>query len=278
VHDAPRCPLCGETEVRSIETDEPPYVVYACRRCDLGFVHPLPAAEVLAQAYDEAYYEPWQQQHVRARRKMWQRRIHLLRSLAPEGRLLDVGGGDGAFATVAADAGYRVEATEFSQSGADQISQRAPFVSVHVGELAGLGLPSAHFDIVTAWHSLEHMREPLTALREIRRILKPGGLLLVAVPNRRNRLMAMLYRLLKGRPYPLFSLKTKEIHLYHFTPPSLRQALEKAGFSVEDIGWDRSMVEPGKRVIDAVAAVPYLLGGPLMTEAMLATARPGRES
>lgn len=267
------CPLCGSADVQAIEADEPPYLVYACRGCELGFVHPLPTVEALARAYGEAYYEPWQQQHVAARQQMWQRRIERLQSLAPDGRLLDIGGGDGAFAAVAAAAGYRVEATEFSAAGAAQIGQRVPSAAVHVGELVELGLPDAAFDVVTAWHSFEHMRDPFAALAEVRRILKPGGLLLMAVPNRHNRLMALLYQLLKGRPYPLFSLKSKEIHLYHFTPASLRLALARSGFAVERIGWDRSMVEPAKRLIDAVAAVPHLLGGPLVTEAMLAVAR-----
>ncbi|HXH73031.1 MAG TPA: class I SAM-dependent methyltransferase [Mariprofundaceae bacterium] len=269
----PICPLCEGSNTFAIERSEPPYVVYACRGCELGFVHPLPTSEVLARAYGEAYYEPWRQKHVVARQRMWQRRIDRVMALASTGRLLDIGGGDGAFAAVAAAAGYQVEATEFSAAGAAEIERRVPSATVHIGELVELGLPGAHFDVVTAWHSFEHMRDPFAALAEVRRILRPGGLFLMAVPNRHNRLMALLYRLLKGRPYPLFSLHTKEIHLYHFTPFSLRLALGRAGFTVDSIGWDRSMVEPAKRLIDAVAAVPQLLGGPLVTEAMLAVAR-----
>jgi len=251
-----------------------PYQVYACRDCELGFVHPVPTAEVLAHAYGEAYYEPWQQQHVAARQRMWQRRIDRVRALQPAGRLLDIGGGDGAFASVAAAAGYQVEATEFSSSGAAQIRLHVPQAIAHIGELVDLDLPSASFDVVTAWHSFEHMRDPFAALAEVRRILKPGGQFIMAVPNRHNRLMSLLYRLLKGRPYPLFSLHTKEIHLYHFTPASLRLALQQAGFAVDSIGWDRSMVEPAKRFIDVVAALPHLFGGQLATEAMLAVSHP----
>jgi len=276
-NEAPVCPLCSSASTFPIETCEPPYRVYACHDCELGFVHPLPTVEVLAHAYGEAYYEPWQQQHVAARRRMWQRRIDRVRTLRPAGRLLDIGGGDGAFASVAAAAGYAVEATEFSSSGAAQIRQRVPAAITHTDELVNLGLPDAGFDVVTAWHSFEHMRDPFAAMREVRRILKPGGLFIMAVPNRHNRLMALLYRLLKGKPYPLFSLQTKEIHLYHFTPASLRLALQQAGFAVERIGWDHSMVEPAKRLIDAIAALPHLFGGQLSTEAMLAIARPRQE-
>jgi 2-polyprenyl-3-methyl-5-hydroxy-6-metoxy-1,4-benzoquinol methylase len=144
-----------------------------------------------------------------------------------------------------------------------------------VGELVELKLPARSFDAVTAWHCLEHMRDPFAAIREIGCLLKPGGVLLIAVPNRHNVPMAWLYRCVKGRPYPLFSLSTKEIHLFHFTPSSLRQALQQAGFQVLRVGWDNGMVEPLKRVVDYVAALPYVVGGRLWTEAMLVWARAG---
>ncbi len=273
------CPLCGATSLRMIESTEPPYTVYACKVCDLGFVAPMPSIEALSRAYDAAYYEPWSEQHVAARKRMWQHRVGLLQREKGSGDLLDVGGGDGAFIEAAVRVGYTVSATEFSDAGAEAMRGRAPQASVHVGELVSMGLKEASFDIITAWHSLEHMRDPFAAMAEIRRLLRPDGVAFIAVPNRNNYPMAMLYRLLKGRPYPLFSMQTREIHLFHFTPKSLRLALERAGLHVERIGWDHSMVEPAKRVIDAVAALPGIFGSPLMTEAMLAVVRPvGGES
>ena len=268
------CPLCGGTGLRCIEATEPPYIVYACRACDLGFVAPMPTREALSQAYDAAYYEPWSEQHVVARTHMWQRRVGLLQREKGSGALLDVGGGDGAFIKAAVRAGFTVSATEFSEAGAKAMRKKVPQAVVHVGELVELGLPEASFDIVTTWHSLEHMRDPFAAMAEIRRLLRPDGVAFIAVPNRNNYPMALLYRLLKGRPYPLFSMQTREIHLFHFTPKSLQLALERAGLCVERIGWDHSMVEPAKRVIDMVAALPGIFGGPLMTEAMLAVVRP----
>jgi len=268
--EATSCPLCGCKELRTIEDIEPPYAVYVCFGCDLGFVSPMPSGEVLSRAYDKAYYQPWSEQHVEARQRMWQRRIALVKKIKPGGHLLDIGGGDGSFIEVAASAGFKIFATEFSEAGAASMRQRVPAAEVHTGELTDLLLPEATFDIVTAWHVLEHMRDPFAALVTIRRLLRPDGVAFIAVPNRNNHLMAMLYRFLKGRPYPLFSLKTREIHLFHFTPASLRMMLEKAGFAIDSIGWDNSMVEPAKRLVDDAAILPKLLGGPLLTEAMLA--------
>jgi len=101
---------------------------------------------------------------------------------------------------------------------------------------------------------------------------------MIAVPNRHNHLMRLFYRLARGRAYPLFSLHTKEIHLSHFTPASLRRAVEQAGFRVRRLEPDRAMVEPAKRLIDAAARLGFYMAGYLGTEAILLTAEKGADA
>ncbi|MFQ5582329.1 MAG: methyltransferase domain-containing protein [Mariprofundaceae bacterium] len=267
------CPLCGISGPhRVVEDNEPPYQVLVCPACDYGFVHPLPDQERLAAAYQEAYYEPWRSKHVVARRRMWRWRLKQVRMMVPAGRLLEVGAGDGDFLSLAVEAGYEVAATEFSEAAAASIRDRVPEAMVWKGEVEELGLPESEFDVVVAWHSLEHMRFPFRALAAMRRTLKPGAALFIAVPNRNNHLMRFFYRLVRGRPYPLFSLRGKEIHLSHFTPRSLKRAVEDAGFEVRGISPDHAMVEPAKRLIDSLAVLPFIMGGHIGTEAMLLTA------
>ncbi len=269
--DGATCPLCGGTgPFRVLEEGlEPPFRVLACPVCDYGFVHPLPDVERLAAAYGESYYEPWREQDVAARRRMWAWRLNEVRRMQPAGRLLEVGAGDGDFLARAADAGYDVTATEFSEAAVANLRRRVPRATVMAGEIEAMDMPAESFDVVVAWHSLEHMRFPFRALEAMRRALRPGGALLIAVPNRNNHLMRWFYRLARGRAYPLFSLHAKEIHLSHFTPASLRRAVEQAGFAVRDVTPDRAMVEPAKRVIDAVAALSFHAAGHVGTEAML---------
>ncbi len=266
-----QCPLCASTSLVRLE-EEPPYAVYACRDCEYGFVHPTPSREALAQAYDAAYYEPWTKQQAAARKRLWQRRLARVRAYVQTGRLLDVGGGDGGFAEAAKRVGFAVEATELSEAGAREIAARAG-VPVHVGEVEELALPQGGYDVITAWHVLEHMRRPFAALAAMQRLLAPGGWLFIAVPNRRNLLMRALYRLAKRRPYPLFSMKAREIHLSHFTPASLVRAIQQAGFRVVAMDWDDALLAPHLRALDWMAALVHRLGGPLITEAMLAVAR-----
>lgn len=264
------CPLCGSTGPhRVLEDSEPPYRVMACPVCDYGFVHPLPGRERLAEAYDEAYYEPWRTHDVTARERMWRWRLEQVRSMVCEGRLLEIGAGDGDFLAMAVAAGYEVTATEFSEAAVANIQQKFPQIRVYTGEIEDIGLKAETFDVIVAWHSLEHMRFPFKALTVMYETLNSGGSLLIAVPNRNNYLMRFLYRIARNRRYPLFSLHTKEIHLSHFTPRSLKRAVESAGFETRSIVRDHAMVEFTKRIIDDVAAIPTMLGGDIGTEAML---------
>ena len=70
--------------------------------------------------------------------------------------------------------------------------------------------------MITLWHVLEHTTSPMRTLQEVRKVLKPGGLLALAVPNLDDRLMQAVYRIVKGRKPRLFSIGDKEIHLFHF--------------------------------------------------------------
>lgn len=83
-------------------------------------------------------------------------------------------------------------------------------------------LPAAVYDAVTLWHSLEHLDDPLAALRHLRPALRPGGILLVEVPN------AAGWAARGSGAYWLHLDLPR--HRFHFTPASLRLLLKKAGF------------------------------------------------
>jgi 2-polyprenyl-3-methyl-5-hydroxy-6-metoxy-1,4-benzoquinol methylase len=84
--------------------------------------------------------------------------------------------------------------------------------------------PDGEFDLVILWHVLEHVRSPRAMLTEVARILKPGGTLLVAVPN-----FGSLEARLGGRDW--FHLDVPR-HLTHFTRATLQHALDNAGLTI----------------------------------------------
>ncbi|MFA6434231.1 MAG: class I SAM-dependent methyltransferase [Elusimicrobiales bacterium] len=256
----PCCNLCGGSRFKIREKAEEPFKVLQCLDCGLVFVHPLPDPAGLAAHYDERYYRDWIGAQKEKRTEMWENRLNGLEESSPGGRLLDVGCGDGAFLRLAQKRGWTVSGTEYS-SYAARYSGKILGTGVFNGELFDAAYPGASFDAVTMWHVLEHVADPLRYLKEVRRILKPSGLLLLAVPNVNDLLMKAAYALARFKRYRLFSKNDREPHLYHFSPETIKAYLEAAGLRCLRLGPDNGIVERGKKIINAAASVPYHLFG-----------------
>jgi SAM-dependent methyltransferase len=144
-------------------------------------------------------------------------RLDKIPDYVPAGRLLDVGCGAGQYVAALRALGWRAVGLD--------IASRAAAI---LGRAEDLPLESAAFDVVTFWHSLEHTASPARALREAGRLLRPGGALLLEVPN-----LASIQARLCGR-YWLHLDPPR--HRYHLTPATLRAYLEGAGFA-EIVVW-----------------------------------------
>jgi 2-polyprenyl-3-methyl-5-hydroxy-6-metoxy-1,4-benzoquinol methylase len=100
------------------------------------------------------------------------------------GRLLDVGAGLGILMKVAAEDGWSVEGVEPSKTAADR-ARKLTGAPVHNGLLEEVTLPEGHYDAVTIVDVLRQSPDPLTFLRSARRLLRPGGVLLIRETHRR---------------------------------------------------------------------------------------------
>jgi 2-polyprenyl-3-methyl-5-hydroxy-6-metoxy-1,4-benzoquinol methylase len=152
----------------------------------------------------------------------------LERRLGRKGRLLDVGAGEGQLVQAAIERGWRAEGTEVS-SAAVEFMRRDRALTAHHGELEALVLPEAAFDAIAMQHVLEHVRDPGSTLATVRRLLKPGGLLRIEVPNLAglsSRIKNAQSRLgLKKNPWKHYSTGH---HFWFFTPPTLARTLRGA--------------------------------------------------
>lgn len=160
-----------------------------CGRCGLYQQHPMPSTEELEIYYSHNYrqdykaaFEPAIKYVVRAGKVALERLKWIGSSVkvSPGSRLLDVGAGGGEFVYCASQLGYDAQGIEpnlgYSEFAKDQYG-----VDI---ETAMLGdLHPASFDMVTMFHVLEHMAEPREVSRRIHTTLRPGGLLVVEVPN-----------------------------------------------------------------------------------------------
>jgi hypothetical protein len=91
--------------------------------------------------------------------------------------------------------------------------------------------------------------------------LRPGGLLVVAVPNRHSHLFNRVYAMLKGGAPPLYRPGAKELHLFHFTPRSLGRLVQASGFAIVKAGLDLPDADWRKRWVDRMARGWFHLTG-----------------
>lgn len=238
----------------------------------MAYVDPFPERAALVRRYGPDYYAAWISRQRLRRARMWAERLNLLEGLAVRGRLLDVGCGDGAFLMQAQRRGWEVAGTEISPWAAAHAAATLG-CKVFCGELRDAAYPEAHFDAVTLWHVLEHVTAPRSLLEEVRRVLAPNGVLLLAVPNRNDRVMQAAYLLAKRRRPRLFSRHDREPHLFHFSASSLRGLLAATGFAVSGMGPDGGIVEPAKRLVNGVAVLLSRLFHRFWFNAILVVAR-----
>jgi SAM-dependent methyltransferase len=137
-------------------------------------------------------------------------------------RLLDVGCGFGGFVALMQNRGWEAEGVDPSPVVADAAVRKGR--PVRVGTLEGLAGEGPRYDAVTMFYVLEHLPDPLGALRIVSDLLAPGGAILVRVPH-----TTPIVRLLA--PFGLGrGLYDPPFHLYDFSPAVLRDMLHRTGF------------------------------------------------
>ncbi len=138
------------------------------------------------------------------------------------GRLLDVGCGDGSYLDYMRSLGWEVEGVEVDPRAVEQAGKRN--LRVHSGTLEQQGFEDCRFDTIVLSHVLEHVHDPAALLRECHRILKPGGIIKVFVPN----LESVGHRRFKASWLGLDPPR----HLHLFTIRALRKLALEASLDV----------------------------------------------
>jgi SAM-dependent methyltransferase len=194
-----------------------------CTRCGVATTSPWPSDERLADAY-AVWYRPEAGRFsgigdavLRRTRSALANRLH---KFLPPGPVLDVGAGDGTL--VGAFRRHGREAT-----GVDPYASGS---SPHVRAVEFEDMTGA-WSAVIFWHSLEHLRRPVRALRHAASLVLPGGVLVVAVPNATS-LQARLF----GDRWLALDLPR---HLVHISPQALLSQVEALGFRVERVSYLR---------------------------------------
>jgi len=227
------CDLCGGTEHR-MEVEEGAFRMVRCSACGLVFCNPRPTRQELLRFYNE-YFVPsseelWEEQMRRPFRKEG---VDFLTRVTRPGRVLDVGCGHGFFLDMMRSAGWETAGVEPSPAAARHAVEKLG-LSVFCGVVEDAPFEPGSFDAATLWYVLEHVPNPSEVLGTVARLVRPGGHVIVRVPNRNvavDRWLARLGSL--GRRHFLINPPR---HLYDYDSRTLRGLLEKTGFEVLTMG------------------------------------------
>lgn len=149
------------------------------------------------------------------------KKVNLLNQLHPaKGNLLDIGAGTGDFLVLAKSNGWSITGIEPSDKAKTIATKKGVTFAQSTEDL-----PAHSFDIITMWHVLEHVPNLEKQIQELKRLLKPDGTIIIAVPNFRSFDAKYYRRFWAGFDVPR--------HLWHFSKKAIKQLFAKEKMKVE---------------------------------------------
>ncbi len=255
------------------------FPVVQCNTCSLAYIHPQPSLKEISGFYPDNYYaytpevpsalSGWKKVESRIRnrkkaevattyynypRKFSKNLFYKILSLIshklddlpyyiPDGTLLDIGCGKGTYLQEMKKMGWNTIGVEFSESGT--LAARKSGLTVIRGSLEDAQFDDASIDFARMADVLEHLPNPTRSMKELHRILKPGGLVRIGVPNLKSATFSLF-----GKYW--FPLEIPR-HLFFYSPASLRLLSEKSGFEVVSLKiW-------AHKEVDTIPSIQYWL-------------------
>jgi len=213
------CLVCGSERINPLAGYYDTKGLVRCDSCGFVFMELMPTIKELDDHYrtyaysTEGFLSP-------ITIKRYQELLDEFEPYRKHGRLLDVGCGRGWFLVEARKRGWQVYGTEYSPT-AIEIGTRNG-ITMHQGGLTESTFAGLEFDVITSFEVIEHINNPLDDLRNINRLIRPGGLHYCTTPN----FNSLLRYHLKDR----YNIITYPEHLSYYTRSTLSLVMEKAGF------------------------------------------------
>lgn len=259
------CLVCGSSELSEFTAGTfhlnlvPPFKVTRCKRCELLFLNPRPSAEARQQIFGglkpaglEAYlvspanYGAVTQTRLPFFRERIKRLIDQTRKAPSAIRFLDIGASSGYMVEAAKEAGVVAEGIEPSPSGVEAARERN--ITLMLGTAEKLPYENETFDIIHSHHVFEHVADPMKAAQEAYRVLKPGGIVLIEVPNQFDNIRFWRDVLFNRVPQRKRNIRSIH-HLTFFSRKAMRKLLTDAGFSSIIIESKYTLTPRGLQVI-----------------------------
>jgi 2-polyprenyl-3-methyl-5-hydroxy-6-metoxy-1,4-benzoquinol methylase len=217
--------------VKDYSVSKETFDLYYDETLDMLITHPQPSLENLSKYYESEDYIS----HTDNKRSLFEKlyhfikgialknKVNLINSLQPQkGKILDIGAGTGDFLSVVKNDGWQTIGVEPSnRAKAIAKNKGVSFVSETTE------LENHSFDIISMWHVLEHVPDLDQQIKELKRLLKPTGTLIIAVPN---------FKSFDAKHYGKFwAAYDVPIHFWHFSKTAIQLLFEKEKMKVEKV-------------------------------------------
>lgn len=205
--------------------------LYYDSNLDMLVTHPQPSLDQLGKYYESDDYIS----HTDSKRSLFEKAYHIVKGIAlknklnlinfqqkSKGAILDIGAGTGDFLAVAKQNGWTTTGIEPSAKAKSiAISKGISFVENTIE------LPNQFFDVITMWHVLEHVPDLDFQIKELKRLLKPTGTLIVAVPN---------FKSFDAKHYGKFwAAYDVPIHFWHFSKKAIELLFAKENMKLKKV-------------------------------------------
>lgn len=217
------------------------YQVVQCNDCEFYYVDPLIdlSNEEWKILYDNEYFGGYTKWHLNQRARDRFQRFNKLKKFSSHKveKFLDVGCGEGYMLLEADNKGLEAVGLDITDNRIKEA--KVDDITFVNSDLLSADFPSDHFDCIYMDSVMEHVLNPMDHLMELKRILKPGGVAYIGVPNEdclQNDLRKVVYRL-KGRSGLASKIKpfTSPYHVGGFNKESLQYAINESSLSVKEL-------------------------------------------
>lgn len=241
-----KCNLCGLNNSNTIFKGKDMvhgklglFTIVKCNECGLIYVNPRPNQTIISDYYPNEYWDIDENNNGNIEKKL-KKTIHKIinkmyykMAIPPKsgGKILDIGCGDGKSLLKLKEDDWDTYGVEISEM-ASKYAREILGLNIFTGILEDAEFEGEFFDVVLLNNVLEHLSDPATTLKEINRILKNDGKVIISIPNV-DSFEAKHFK----KYWTAWDLPR---HLYHFSPVTIKSILNKTGFEVLDIEYDNN--------------------------------------
>ncbi|MEP6615881.1 MAG: class I SAM-dependent methyltransferase [Ginsengibacter sp.] len=239
VYDA--CPVCSNKDIRFLfpaldhTVSSQSFEIWQCNNCSLRFTQYAPSPDKIGAFYQSENYISHtdttkgfiNQLYHRVRKSTLVSKRKLIEHVTrnDHGNILDIGAGTGSFLHTMKKAGWQVTGLE------PDVTAKAKAMEMYNIELHPSAqlfqLPAESFNAITMWHVLEHVHDLDSYIEQLKKLLKPDGYILIAVPN---------YTCYDEKVYKEFwAAYDVPRHLYHFSPEAMVYLASKHGLNLKSV-------------------------------------------